>query len=190
MIYKITNNATGDIYIGYSHNFIKRWYFHKRNANKGVNTFLYRAMRKYGVDSFKIELLEECDNALNEQREKYWISTLQPHYNMTEGGDGGRTSDSLNYKAGMAARSMKGANNPNYGKKGILSPKYGKKYGTKPNISEAKKKTLQCSNGNVFRGFDAMFEFYNVKSYYSLKKIGITWKEIDNGKTTKSLPLG
>lgn len=190
MIYKITNNITKDIYVGYSYNYLKRWYFHKRNASKGVNTFLYRAMRKYGIENFSIELLEDCDNALNEQREKHWIATLVPRYNMTAGGDGGRTADSPNYKAGIKRRNLSGSNNPNYGKKGPLSPNYGKKYGPNPSLSEAKKKTLRCSNGNTFRGYDAMFEFYNVKSHYSLKKIGITWKEIDNGKTTKSLHLG
>lgn len=184
MIYKITNKVTNDIYIGYSYNYLKRWYFHKWNAKQGVDTYLYRAIRKYGVDNFCIDVLEECDNSLNEQQERYWIQKLSPRYNMTEGGDGGRTADSSRYKEGMKKRDYSGNKNPNYGKRGILNPKFGKKYGKKPNISNAKKKKLICSNGNTFLGFDEMFKFYNVRSYFSLKKIGITWKEIENGKTT------
>lgn len=184
MIYKITNKITSDIYVGYSYNYLKRWYFHKRNARIGINTFLYKAIRKYGVENFYIEVIEDCDNSLNEQQEKYWIQKLSPRYNMTEGGDGGRTADSPRYKEGMKRRDYRGDKNPNYGKRGILSPKYGKKYGAKPNISNAKKKKLLCSNGNTFLGFDEMFKFYNVKSYYSLRKIGILWEEIDNGKTS------
>lgn len=186
MIYKITNKITKDIYVGYSFNYLKRWYFHKRNARLGVNTFLYKAIRKYGIENFEIELLENCDNILNEEREKYWIELLKPRYNMTNGGDGGRTADSPNYKKGMKSRrDYSGENNPNFGKRGILSPNYGKKYGTNSKISNAKKKILRCSNGNIFLGFDAMFNFYNVRSYYSLKKIGIDWSEVSDGKKTR-----
>jgi hypothetical protein len=138
-------------------------------------------MRKYGIENFTIETIDDCDNTLNEEREKYWIEELKPKYNMTSGGDGGRTADSPNYKKGMKARrSYIGEGNPNYGKRGLLSPNWGKKYGKTPKISEAKKKTLRCSNGNVFRGFAEMFNFYNVKSYFSLKKKGITWSEIND----------
>ena len=179
MIYKITNKLTSEIYVGYSINYTKRWYFHKRNARAGINTYLYRAMRKYGIENFTIEVLEQCEEELNEVREQYWIKELNPRYNMTSGGDGGRTADSPNYKEGMKARrSYIGKGNPNYGKKGELSPNWGRKYGKRPKVSEAKKKTLLCSKGNTFKGFDEMFKFYNVKSYYSLKKKGITWSEV------------
>jgi hypothetical protein len=56
-------------------------------------------MRKYGTINFTIKVLEETDSP--NEREIYWIKTLHPHYNMTEGGDGGDTSNSPNYKLGM-----------------------------------------------------------------------------------------
>lgn len=46
-------------------------------------------MKKYGVEHFHIELIEETDNP--EEREKYWIeyySSFRKGYNATLGGDG------------------------------------------------------------------------------------------------------
>jgi len=30
-------------------------------------------MRKYGIEHFKVEQIEECDNSLASDREAYWI---------------------------------------------------------------------------------------------------------------------
>lgn len=43
-------------------------------------------MRKYGIEHFAIELLEET-NSPNE-REMYWIAVLKPQYNASLGGEG------------------------------------------------------------------------------------------------------
>ena len=51
-------------------------------------------MRKYGIDKFQIELIEETDNP--EEREVYWIEYYQTYakgYNATKGGDGKRFYD-------------------------------------------------------------------------------------------------
>ena len=57
-------------------------------------------MWKYGVDAFIIEALESevPEEKLND-REIYWISKLNPHYNMTTGGDGGDMSHSAKWRA-------------------------------------------------------------------------------------------
>jgi len=50
---------------------------------------LYMAMRKHGAGIFHIELIEECDNNLLNEREKYWISQYDSYkhgYNSTPGG--------------------------------------------------------------------------------------------------------
>lgn len=175
MIYLITNKVNGKRYIGKTAKSIEeRWYHHCKNAEYGLNTYLYKAIRKYGKENFIVEHL--CDGLDDE--EVQMIDIHQPEYNMTRGGTGGDTSSSPNFKASLTRRNYKGTNNPNYGKRGELNPKYGKKYGPKPNISRAKMKKLLSSDGNIFEGFQSMFDFYNVKSYYSLKKIGITWSEI------------
>ena len=87
-IYKITNLINNKVYIGQSKQIEIRWQQHK-TSNK--NYALYSAFKKYGIDNFKFEIIEECfENLLNE-REKYWINfyhSLAPNgYNMTLGGD-------------------------------------------------------------------------------------------------------
>jgi group I intron endonuclease len=61
-IYKITNQINGKSYIGLdtkpSH-LQSRWKNHKRNMNH-VSGHLYNAFRKYGIDNFIFEVLEEA----------------------------------------------------------------------------------------------------------------------------------
>lgn len=94
-IYKITNNINGKVYIGQSININKRWKEHKRRSqipNKQYEKYLYRAFRKYGLDNFTFEVLEECPrNQLND-RENYYILLYKSNddyygYNETSGYD-------------------------------------------------------------------------------------------------------
>lgn len=126
MIYLVTNLVNGKRYIGKTSQELKdRWYQHCKNAEYGHDTYLYRAIRKYGADSFIVEKL--CDGL--DREEVALIETLSPEYNMTRGGDGGDTSKSPNYMTGMMLRrSYAGQGNPNYGKRGVLSPNYGKRH--------------------------------------------------------------
>lgn len=61
-------------------------------SNK-YDMYLHRSIRKYGSDSFEIELLENCDSFNVYSREKYYIKTLNSlspsGYNQHEGGKGG-----------------------------------------------------------------------------------------------------
>lgn len=85
-IYKITNTENQKMYIGQSRNIDQRWKTHKRMALKTKNTdnnsHLYNAMRKYGLEKFKFEVVEECAINLLNDREKYWIL----EYNSVEEG--------------------------------------------------------------------------------------------------------
>lgn len=99
IIYQITNQVNSKFYIGKtSKNINERFSKHCQNS-KNQNTYLYKAMRKYGIENFSIEVLETTSNA--SEREIYWIETLSPHYNMTKGGDGGDTSNSPNFIRSM-----------------------------------------------------------------------------------------
>lgn len=91
-IYQIVNDINDKVYVGKTNfSLEKRFKEHckdvfKRDFEKRP---LYSAMKKYGVEHFHIELLEETDNP--EEREKYWIEQKHSYengYNATRGGDG------------------------------------------------------------------------------------------------------
>lgn len=96
-IYEIINDVNDKRYIGKTEFDInKRFEEHCRDAfvRRNENRPLYSAMRKYGVEHFHIELIEETDNP--EEREMYWIQQKQTFYygyNATLGGDGKRFLD-------------------------------------------------------------------------------------------------
>lgn len=66
MIYLITNTITGDQYVGYSSSPVDRFKKQCYNSRNG-NTYLYRAMRKYGTENFEMKILQK-DGNLNEAR--------------------------------------------------------------------------------------------------------------------------
>lgn len=93
-IYKITNDINDKVYIGKTAFSIeKRFKEHCKDAFKEhlEQRPLYSAMRKYGIEHFKVEQIEECDNSLASDREAYWIGVYQAYskgYNATLGGEG------------------------------------------------------------------------------------------------------
>ena len=74
-IYKITNNINGHCYIGQSSQIEKRWKNHKiasNNQNDSSYEYpLYKAMRKYGIENFTFEIIEECSIKELDEREIY-----------------------------------------------------------------------------------------------------------------------
>lgn len=91
-IYKITNLLNGHCYIGQSVNIYRRYHSHHKveYKNEKVSHYpLYLAFSKYGLENFKIEVLELCESSLLNEKEKYWISyfdSFKNGYNATEGG--------------------------------------------------------------------------------------------------------
>jgi Uri superfamily endonuclease len=85
-IYKIVNTKTTDIYIGSTTQEIKnRFKTHRSNSKTGKTEDLYECMRKYGVEHFSIELLEEFE--LNSKadlgvKEREYYEKLNPSLNM------------------------------------------------------------------------------------------------------------
>ena len=96
-IYQITNDINGKIYIGKTEFSIeKRFKEHCQDAFRDRNEKrpLYAAMRKYGIEHFHIELIEETDNP--EEKEVFWIEnkrSFKNGYNATVGGDGKKYID-------------------------------------------------------------------------------------------------
>lgn len=95
-IYKITNKVNNKIYIGQSINIAERWREHRYRYNRveetSYNYPLYRAFRKYTLDNFSFEIIEECTFEELDKRETYWIqyynSILPNGYNQNYGGGG------------------------------------------------------------------------------------------------------
>ena len=82
-VYKITNTATNDFYIGSSKNVKQRWAVHKCKSkwNEQPNNPLYLDMQKYGVDKFAFEILEVVEPEELKEKEQKFIETLKPIYN-------------------------------------------------------------------------------------------------------------
>ena len=129
-IYKTTNLINGKIYVG-KH---KSSYF--TEDYKGSGKIIKLAIKKYGLDNFKLELVEWCEDEISlANREIYWISYyrrllgIENCYNIDKGGIGGEfggfswkgRSQSLTHKTrkGESLRlsgKMRGPNHPFYGK--------------------------------------------------------------------------
>ena len=96
-IYQIINHINGKVYIGQTSSAIqKRFKEHCHDSSKEnlKNRPLYAAMRKYGIENFSIELVEETDNP--NEREIFWIQQKNSYhngYNATLGGEGTKTID-------------------------------------------------------------------------------------------------
>ena len=82
-VYKITNTITGDFYVGSSKNVKSRWVSHKCPSrwNKYKNNPMYLDMKKYGLDKFSFQILEEVEIDQLKETEQKFIEMLQPTYN-------------------------------------------------------------------------------------------------------------
>lgn len=101
VIYKVTNNINGKVYIGQTKDLATRKRNHKSDSynfnSSGYDYAFHCAIRKYGWNNFVWEILEEIpethpdyQNYLNE-KEKYYIDFYNSYhkgYNETLGGEG------------------------------------------------------------------------------------------------------
>lgn len=115
-VYIIKSSVNDKIYIGYTKHSLKhRLSTHFRDAKKNsmVNNKFARAIIKYGLGNFTIDLLYECSDK-NEalMKEVFFINQYDSYklgYNSTEGGEtGGSNKNHADFS---------GEKNPFYGKK-------------------------------------------------------------------------
>lgn len=93
-IYVVTNLKNNYQYVGQSVDIQKRFTSHhlcdyNNPKNCCYDTKFYQALRKYGLDAFKVEIVEECNREELNQKEIIWITKLNSFhngYNSTEGG--------------------------------------------------------------------------------------------------------
>ncbi len=94
VIYKIQRKSDGKIYVGKTARTVdERMKEHTKKSRSTSNSYIDRAIVKYGIDAFEVSVIEECKTLeeLNE-REIYWIAFYnckKPNgYNLMEGGEG------------------------------------------------------------------------------------------------------
>jgi hypothetical protein len=117
IIYKAHNKVNGKIYVGQTKKNVEQRILEHLKYTK--NTYFSNALRKYGLQSFEISVIDVSENVeiLNE-KEKYWIKFFNcraPNgYNLTDGGEGViNPSDITREKLSEAGR---GRPSPNKGK--------------------------------------------------------------------------
>lgn len=179
IIYKITNNINGKIYIGQTINTLEwRIAGHKRTKNSLVG----RAFIKHGFENFIAELIDKAEtieelNIKEYEWVKFYNCIVPLGYNQCEGG-----GNTLGYhhkeesKLSMSIKKKKmylGEQNPFYGKthsdekkaewsqqrKGrLLSEEWKRKIG-----EGGRKKVINLDTGEVFISIKAAAEKYNLK---------------------------
>lgn len=93
IIYKYTS-PSGKIYIGQTNDEKRRKRQHKNDARLGSKCLFHKAIRKYGFDNFKYEVLVNCKTREEvNSMEVYYINKYKTTdriygYNSTNGGDG------------------------------------------------------------------------------------------------------
>lgn len=93
IIYKITNQLNGEVYIGQTTKSLEeRMIWHRNAFVSQVDTHLYNAMHKYGWDNFVAEVIDSsaCTKEELDALERYYIkeyNSMVDGYNMTEGGE-------------------------------------------------------------------------------------------------------
>lgn len=95
LIYKITNNINGKIYIGQTYQTLEnRWKKHIQQIDDG--SYFHNSLKKYGIENFSCEILEEnIDESELNNKEIYYISKFNSFafapnsngYNTTKGGN-------------------------------------------------------------------------------------------------------
>lgn len=90
-IYMITNKVNGMSYVGQTRYTVEfRW---RQHQHKNDGTYFHNAIKKYGIENFTIEILEECEVSKLDSREIFYIAkynTFEKGYNLTIGGGGKR----------------------------------------------------------------------------------------------------
>lgn len=101
-VYKFTNRVNGKVYFGKTSDIQVRWKNHQWQAAHGSLDFFHRAIRKYGSESFYVEILAIYpDNTTACEHERRLIATTpkKQTYNLAEGGDGGHTMSEAQLEA-------------------------------------------------------------------------------------------
>lgn len=121
IIYKIENKINGKIYIGQTKNSLNN-----RVANHFKNdSFIGKALRKYGLQSFEISIIDEATTKeVLSEKERYWIKSFNCSvpfgYNIVQGGSYSTGFSGRHHSESSLQKMRKqqtGENNGMYGKR-------------------------------------------------------------------------
>jgi len=133
VIYKTTNLVNGKIYVGQDSKNNPKYF--------GSGLLLHKAIKKYGIDNFEKEILEECSHKEElDEREIYWIkfhnsTNKKIGYNISEGGTGGKLTK-VEWKKGKTYEEAYGKEKAEELKAHFSKIRKGKKLGFKNITSE------------------------------------------------------
>lgn len=186
VIYKITS-PSGKLYVGKTYDLRKRINAYKCDIKKGRKDIkLHNSLRKYGWDAHVLEVIEEINDELLNEREIYWIAELKTYcyeypdgLNMTKGGEGQRSTwmHKTELRQWFSER-FTGDGNPFYGKhhseefkkrkskevseynkkNGIKIPKWGVE---KSRLKKIKPVLMYDATGKFVREFESCTEASN-----------------------------
>jgi group I intron endonuclease len=164
-IYMFTS-PSGKSYIGQTIRTIEERFGEHRTGRSSKCVLMYRAMQKYGWESFEKDWYECPDEDLNKHEELMIevLGTLSPGgYNLKEGGANGKLSEETKQKISVSntgkirtsesklkmSEAQRGENHPLYGMTGEKHPMFGKKH-----TEETKEKMREAHLGdkNYFYG--------------------------------------
>lgn len=147
IVYKVTNNINGKIYIGKTSNSLDgRKAQHLRDSKKSKFKF-HRALKKYGYENFLWEVVFEChsEQELNlkeiELIQNY--NSFKNGYNMTLGGEGQLGNTPSEKTRSIWSLQRKGVVPWNKGKKNLNSARYNKIKLSKEEINESRRRALK-----------------------------------------------
>lgn len=83
-IYLWTNKLTGEMYVGQSINLSERVkrYFNLSYLKSSNSLLISIALIKYGYINFSFTIIEYCDISVLNEREQYYLDSLNPEYNI------------------------------------------------------------------------------------------------------------
>lgn len=111
-VYKIENKITGKVYIGSTVNFKRRKseHFGELKRKTHHSSKMQVDYDRYGEKSFKMSVIEECEEDIRLNREQYYIDLYDAAHK------GYNTSESAFYNTVRPNIDISGENNPFYGK--------------------------------------------------------------------------
>lgn len=164
-IYEILNIENGKRYIGQSIDVLSRLRTHRyllksSKRSKDCNRYLYNSVKRYGLDKFQFNIIEECGVKELNDRENYWIEYFKTldrkfGYNLrTDIGGRGVTHEETRV---LISKNNRGEDNPNFGNKWSEEKKKYMSDLKKKQYSEGTVKVDMCA---VKKGVNRRFELW------------------------------